>query len=125
MARDRPDSARQSDLPKDDQGSGLQLHCALGGTRTPNLLIRSQVLYPLSYERWCRNSLRYIAGRLCSVGGDDADGEQGQVVVGAGAGDFVRELADQVGQGLLGRASRQDRGAAVDGVVQVAAALLD
>ncbi len=24
---------------------------ALGGTRTPNLLIRSQVLYPLSYER--------------------------------------------------------------------------
>ena len=25
---------------------------ALGGTRTPNLLIRSQVLYPLSYERW-------------------------------------------------------------------------
>ena len=32
---------------------------ALGGTRTPNLLIRSQVLYPLSYERWCRNSLRY------------------------------------------------------------------
>jgi hypothetical protein len=25
--------------------------CALGGTRTPNLLIRSQMLYPLSYER--------------------------------------------------------------------------
>ncbi len=25
---------------------------ALGGTRTPNLLIRSQMLYPLSYERW-------------------------------------------------------------------------
>jgi hypothetical protein len=24
---------------------------ALGGIRTPNLLIRSQVLYPLSYER--------------------------------------------------------------------------
>ena len=24
---------------------------ALGGTRTPNLLIRSQMLYPLSYER--------------------------------------------------------------------------
>ena len=23
---------------------------ALGGTRTPNLLIRSQMLYPLSYE---------------------------------------------------------------------------
>jgi hypothetical protein len=27
---------------------------ALGGTRTPNLLIRSQMLYPLSYERRCR-----------------------------------------------------------------------
>jgi hypothetical protein len=26
---------------------------ALGGTRTPNLLIRSQMLYPLSYERGC------------------------------------------------------------------------
>lgn len=25
---------------------------ALGGSRTPNRLIRSQVLYPLSYERW-------------------------------------------------------------------------
>jgi hypothetical protein len=29
---------------------------ALGGTRTPNLLIRSQMLYPLSYER-SRSSL--------------------------------------------------------------------
>jgi hypothetical protein len=27
---------------------------ALGGTRTPNLLIRSQMLYPLSYERGCK-----------------------------------------------------------------------
>ena len=27
------------------------LPSALGGTRTPNLLIRSQMLYPLSYER--------------------------------------------------------------------------
>ena len=27
---------------------------ALGGTRTPNLLIRSQMLYPLGYERWVR-----------------------------------------------------------------------
>jgi hypothetical protein len=33
------DSAKPSDLG------------ALGGTRTPNLLIRSQMLYPLSYER--------------------------------------------------------------------------
>jgi hypothetical protein len=31
----------------------LQPYCvrALEGTRTPNLLIRSQMLYPLSYER--------------------------------------------------------------------------
>jgi hypothetical protein len=27
------------------------IFCALGGTRTPNLLIRSQMLYPLSYKR--------------------------------------------------------------------------
>ena len=27
------------------------MFCALGGTRTPNLLIRSQMLYPLSYKR--------------------------------------------------------------------------
>jgi hypothetical protein len=32
---------------------------ALGGTRTPNLLIRSQMLYPLSYERRCHDSLRH------------------------------------------------------------------
>ena len=32
-------------------GSDLDLWSALGRTRTCNLLIRSQVLYPLSYER--------------------------------------------------------------------------
>ena len=35
--------------------------CALEGTRTPNLLIRSQMLYPLSYERiavWLKTTLR-------------------------------------------------------------------
>ena len=32
-------------------GPGLRFGGALGGTRTPNLLIRSQMLYPLSYER--------------------------------------------------------------------------
>jgi hypothetical protein len=31
--------------------SDLHLLCALGETRTPNRLIRSQMLYPLSYER--------------------------------------------------------------------------
>ena len=35
----------------------LRICGALGGTRTPNLLIRSQMLYPLSYERWCPDSL--------------------------------------------------------------------
>src|SRR6476659_2480005 len=29
----------------------LHKHCAPGGIRTPNLLIRSQMLYPLSYGR--------------------------------------------------------------------------
>jgi hypothetical protein len=33
------------------QVSDLHLLSALGGIRTPNLLIRSQMLYPLSYER--------------------------------------------------------------------------
>ncbi len=32
-------------------GSDLRKHCAPGGIRTPNLLIRSQMLYPLSYGR--------------------------------------------------------------------------
>ena len=31
----------------------LHKHCAPGGIRTPNLLIRSQMLYPLSYGRRC------------------------------------------------------------------------
>jgi hypothetical protein len=31
---------------------------ALGGIRTTNLLIRSQVLYPLSYERWAPTDQR-------------------------------------------------------------------
>jgi hypothetical protein len=37
---------------------------ALEGIRTPNLLIRSQMLYPLSYERWCPASLRHSAGGM-------------------------------------------------------------
>ena len=28
----------------------LDLHCALGGTRTPNLLIRNQMLYPIELQ---------------------------------------------------------------------------
>ena len=51
------DAARiRPDEPDEDRpGGGSVLTCgnsgALGGTRTPNLLIRSQMLYPLSYER--------------------------------------------------------------------------
>src|SRR5437763_5201505 len=39
---------QESPLPGWQRASDLG---ALGGTRTPNLLIRSQMLYPLSYER--------------------------------------------------------------------------
>ena len=35
---------------------------ALGGIRTPSLLIRSQMLYPLSYERRCEDELRAVPG---------------------------------------------------------------
>ena len=38
---------------------------ALGGTRTPNLLIRSQMLYPLSYERWLEQYT--VAGTLAAL----------------------------------------------------------
>jgi hypothetical protein len=37
---------------------------ALGGTRTPSLLIRSQMLYPLSYER---TNQQYTAVRVLTV----------------------------------------------------------
>ena len=42
---------------------------ALGGTRTPNLLIRSQMLYPLSYERGLK---QYTAVRVLTTRGDSA-----------------------------------------------------
>src|SRR5689334_8529951 len=45
---------------------------ALGGTRTPNLLIRSQMLYPLSYERRCVASLRHHGPVLCQLPGSAA-----------------------------------------------------
>ena len=37
---------------------GFYRGCAPGGIRTPNLLIRSQMLYPLSYGRMMKFSLR-------------------------------------------------------------------
>ena len=47
---------RQIDSITKELGDPHQLghsaaNSALGGSRTPNLLIRSQMLYPLSYER--------------------------------------------------------------------------
>ncbi len=45
----RPDVAT---LAASRKRSDQEKICALGGIRTPNLLIRSQMLYPLSYERW-------------------------------------------------------------------------
>lgn len=42
--------ARSKKVRPSQSGSDLQF-CAPGGIRTPNLLIRSQMLYPLSYGR--------------------------------------------------------------------------
>src|SRR5829696_7068265 len=52
------------------EGAELARFCwsgsALGGTRTPNLLIRSQMLYPLSYERSKESVYAgYGSGRRC------------------------------------------------------------
>jgi hypothetical protein len=43
--------ARNGSGPCSANGTRALTCSALGGTRTPNLLIRSQMLYPLSYER--------------------------------------------------------------------------
>ena len=44
--------AEQLDLQSDiSTAQGRYRRCAPEGTRTPNLLIRSQMLYPLSYGR--------------------------------------------------------------------------
>jgi hypothetical protein len=49
--------------PEDD------LLSALEGTRTPNLLIRSQMLYPLSYERIRSASVPLSGGERTDVDG--------------------------------------------------------
>ena len=61
-------------LPEQQEGSlpGGQRACelgALGGTRTPNLLIRSQMLYPLSYERTIKQytAVRTLTVRACGA----------------------------------------------------------
>jgi hypothetical protein len=44
-------------MPRGSSGEQTRQICALEGTRTPNLLIRSQMLYPLSYERLAVDSV--------------------------------------------------------------------
>jgi hypothetical protein len=53
---------RDAEKPKSLAGSTWASVGALGGIRTPNLLIRSQMLYPLSYERWASESLACTPG---------------------------------------------------------------
>ena len=62
--------SQTQDLGSGCPGSLERSQSALGGIRTPNLLIRSQMLYPLSYER--------VAGReqaseslACAATGDE------------------------------------------------------
>ena len=40
----------------------------LGGDRTPNLLVRSQALYPLSYEGMCALSDEYTSAATLTSG---------------------------------------------------------
>src|SRR5215208_5376288 len=55
-----------------DQRPDQDFFSALGGIRTPNLLIRSQMLYPLSYERLWGES-RTSPPSPSPVRGDRAD----------------------------------------------------
>ena len=57
----------------------LRIRGALGGTRTPNLLIRSQMLYPLSYER-----------RYCSILHSESMRVRARAAEDAGIGDLMR-----------------------------------
>ena len=65
-----PELARATRKPR-SRGRDLGFHVrALGGIRTPNLLIRSQMLYPLSYERRASKSLTCSAvpGEIAPTG---------------------------------------------------------
>ena len=53
----RSDLVRGAQKPRSLAGLTWASVGALGGIRTPNLLIRSQMLYPLSYERRASESL--------------------------------------------------------------------
>ena len=54
------DTPRVRENPRHSRDGGF-ICCAPEGTRTPNLLIRSQMLYPLSYGRPARSAGRGIA----------------------------------------------------------------
>src|SRR5258708_37917429 len=58
-----PDDPRTGTTPSTLSVARSDRHqlSALGGSRTPNLLIRSQMLYPLSYERPIRLLPRVVA----------------------------------------------------------------
>ena len=60
----RAKAQKNAEPPPVDRTEGGR--CALEGTRTPNLLIRSQMLYPLSYERiavWLTPTVRASASK--------------------------------------------------------------
>src|SRR5829696_462883 len=90
-----------------DQRPDQDFCSALGGIRTPNLLIRSQMLYPLSYERLRGESRGWVApdapGRS-PVRGDRADLDGAAQ---AGGGDPRGE-----GHGVLRRLGIEDQVAA-------------
>jgi hypothetical protein len=48
---------------------GERRFCAPGGTRTPSLLVRSQMLYPLSYERSALTPYRQPPGSQTRIPG--------------------------------------------------------
>src|SRR5262245_48289381 len=63
---------------------------ALGGIRTPNLLIRSQMLYPLSYERRVSQCRRHTLRRAGSGTGRGRRGPIGDVTIGEAKDDAER-----------------------------------
>ncbi len=60
--RGQPVLTRDAQKPRSLAGLTWASVGALGGIRTPNLLIRSQMLYPLSYERRAPGSLACARG---------------------------------------------------------------
>ncbi len=92
-------SARQNRDPRarfrtSEASSSSSTHGAPGGTRTPNLLIRSQMLYPLSYRRL--GGVEHTRAGGVSAGSVD-------LVLGLGEDvDDVRAVPDVVGVARAG-----------------------